>query len=104
MKKQANVLKFEFRTGKITIDYGKCIAPDCGFACVKADRFYGRNVLKIEKAKPTLSVSKEEAKRLCNECLACEIHCRFSNSDAVRIELPLPGLDQYRSKHERSLR
>jgi hypothetical protein len=101
MKKATGVLEFEFRTGKVTINYAKCKAPDCGFACVKADRYYGRNILKIDKGRPVLAVSKEEAKRLCNECLACEIHCRFSGNDAVQIDLPLPGLDQYRSKYEK---
>ena len=48
-------LRFETRKTRITIDYGRCIPatekssqPSCGFACVKACRLYGRNVLKIE--------------------------------------------------------
>jgi hypothetical protein len=100
--KRTRVLEFEFRTGRVTIDYDKCIAPTCGFACVKADRFYGRNVLKILDQKPVLAVTPEEAKRLCNECLGCEIHCQLHATGAIHIELPLAGLKEYKMKSARS--
>ncbi|NIN52905.1 MAG: hypothetical protein GTN80_07450 [Nitrososphaeria archaeon] len=96
--KSEKKLEFEFRTGKVIIDYDKCIAPECGFACVKADRLYGRSVLKIEGSRPILSVSREEAKRLCNECLGCELDCEFYGNKAIRIELPLFGLNEYRKR------
>lgn len=85
----SEVLVFNTRTGKILIDYSKCIAPKCGFACVKADRLYGRGVLRIEKGKPVLNVSEKEASRLCNECLACEIYCEWYGGKAIKIELPI---------------
>ncbi len=99
-------LEFRTRTGRITIDYGRCeaaiggtAAPSCGFACVKADRWYGRNVLKIENNRPVLANSDpEEIKRSCIECLACEHDCTFFGRDCIRIELPFPGLDEYREK------
>lgn len=91
-------LEFEFRTGRVIIDYDRCIAPECSFACIKADRLYGRGVLKIEGGKPVLAVSREEAKRLCNECLACETDCEIYGSRALRIELPLFGLEDYRRR------
>ena len=57
-------LEFEIRTGKITIDYSRCepaiknsLEPSCGFACVKACRLYGRNVLRIEGNIPVLTVT-----------------------------------------------
>ena len=101
-----NVLTFNIKTGKITIDYSRCEPakknirnPSCGFACVKADRWYGRNVLKIEGNRPVLAnADPEEIKRLCNECLACEHDCRQFGSDCIRIELPFPGIDDYRKK------
>lgn len=101
-----DVLEFHIKTGKITIDYGRCEAaagntatPSCGFACVKADRWYGRNVLKIENNRPVLAnTDPEEIKRTCNECLACEYDCTFFGRDCIRIELPFPGLDEYRKK------
>ena len=100
--KKAKALEFEFRTGKIKIDYDKCVAPTCGFACVKADRFYGRNVLKIQDQQPVLAVTPEEAKRLCNECLGCEIHCQLHATGAIHIDLPLAGLEEYKARPRKS--
>jgi hypothetical protein len=99
-------LIFETRTGKIIIDYNRCEPvirktpnPSCGFACVKADRWYGRNVLKIESNRPVLiNPDTEEIKRLCNECLACEYDCNLYGSDCIKIELPFPGIEEYRRK------
>lgn len=84
-----NKLEFRTRTCIIRIYYDRCIAPKCGFACVKADRLYGRGVLRIQDGKPILNVNVEKAARLCNECLACEIHCRWAGADAVEIIIPL---------------
>jgi hypothetical protein len=100
----SNVLEFEFKTGKVIIDYTKCIAPTCGFACIKADRFYGKSVLEIVKGKPVLAVTPNEARHLCNECLACEIHCQLYGGNAIQIELPLFGLREYRAQFKRSCR
>jgi len=99
-------LEFELRTGKITIDYSICEpatkntpSPDCGFACVKACRLYGRNILRIEENKPVLAVTDpEEIKRLDNECLSCEYACWASGTGCISIELPLAGIDEYRKK------
>jgi ferredoxin len=55
--------EFEFRTGKVSVDYGKW-------------------------GKPVLSVSPEEARRLCIECLACEQECYFKGQQALTIVLP----------------
>jgi hypothetical protein len=101
MGEKPNLLEFECKTGKIIIDYGKCIAPVCGFACVKGDRYYGRNVLKIEDGRPVLATGKQEAKSLCNECIACEIQCEFYGGKAIRLELPLFGIEEYRGRFER---
>ncbi|MEM0449884.1 MAG: hypothetical protein QW520_08710 [Methanomassiliicoccales archaeon] len=97
-------LEFETRKTKISIDYKHCepatkndSKPSCGFACVKACRLYGRNILKIEGNKPVLTiVDPEEIKRLDNECLACEYHCWFHGTNCIRIEIPLEGLEEYR--------
>jgi len=103
---EKNCLTFAVKTGKITIDYSRCeparkvtLNPSCGFACVKADRWYGRNVLKIEGDRPVLAnPDPEEVKRLCNECLACEHDCTLYGTDCIRIELPFPGIEEYRKK------
>ncbi len=85
----SDFLAFKTRTCEIIIHYDKCIAPKCKFACVKADRLYGRNVLKIVDSKPVLAVPPGEASRLCNECLACEINCNWSGGGAIKINIPL---------------
>ncbi len=96
MQQSEKMLKFTLRTGEVSIDLNKCTAPNCQFVCVKACRFYGRAVLKIERDKPALAISHEEAPRLCNECLACEIHCELHGNNAIKITLPLFGLQEYR--------
>ncbi len=92
-------LSFTSQTGKVTISLARCIAPKCGFACIKADRWYGRACLKIEGGKPALTGSPEQLKRLCNECLACEVECELYGGKAITIELPLHGLDEFRRKY-----
>ena len=99
-----NRLEFETRKTKIVIDYDQCepatkntSQPSCGFACVKACRLYGRNILKIEKNRPVLSVvGPKEIKRLDNECLSCEYHCWLRGTNCIHIEIPLEGLEEYR--------
>jgi succinyl-CoA synthetase beta subunit len=92
-------LSFESETGKLIVEPNKCIAPKCGFACIKACRWYGRSCLKIKDGKPALVGSSEQLKRLCNECLACEVECELHGSRAIKIELPLYGLEEFRRRH-----
>ncbi len=92
-----NRLTFDTRKTKITIDYDRCLPakeknsnPSCGFACVKACRLYGRNILRIEGNKPVLSVTDpEEIKRLDNECISCEYTCQRFGPGCISIEIPL---------------
>lgn len=101
-----NTLSFEVRGVKITIDYDRCEPakhntpnPSCGFACVKADRLYGRNALKIENNRPVLTnPDPKEILRLCNECLGCEHDCEVHGTNCISIELSVPGLSAYRKK------
>ena len=91
-------LVYETRTGKVTIDYSRC-DPACAIDIVKADRLYGRNVLKIEGNKPVLAITDpEEIKRADNESLAIEYFSRLCGSDCVTIELPIEGLNEYKKK------
>jgi hypothetical protein len=100
----SNRLEFGGRKIKITIDYDRCepakkniSKPSCGFACIKACRLYGRNILKIEGNRPVLAVlDPEEIKRLDNECLSCEYHCWLRGTNCIHIEIPLEGLEEYR--------
>jgi len=97
-------LEFEARKIKIKIDYHRCepatqntAQPTCGFACVKACRLYGRNILKIEGNRPVLAVTDpEEIKRLDNECLSCEYNCSMKGTGCISIDIPLPGIEAYR--------
>jgi hypothetical protein len=91
--KCSNVLEFKSRKLQIKIDYSRCLPavknesnPSCGFACVKACRLYGRNILKIEGNKPVLAVTnQEEINRLDNECLSCEYHCQAMGPGCIDI-------------------
>ena len=99
-----NQLVFQAKKINITIDYDRCepvtkntANPACGFACVKACRLYGRNILKIEGNIPVLAVTDpEEIKRLDNECVSCEYHCWARGTNCIHIDIPLPGLEEYR--------
>lgn len=93
-----NIIVFETNTGKILIDLNKCVAPTCGFVCVKACRLYGRGALKISNGKPALTTSNtdEIKRRLCNECLACEVLCELRGGRAIKIKLDMFGLDEVR--------
>ena len=77
---------FRFRTGKVTIDHEKC-AKCTNYACIKADSLFGTGVLRIQNGKPVLATSLEDAQRICNECLACEIYCKFYAREALQINL-----------------
>ncbi len=90
-------LVFESRKCTITVDYDRCLPagennsePACGFACVKACRLMGRNILKIENNRPVLAVTDpEEIKRLDNECLACEYNCSVHGPGCIQITVHL---------------
>ena len=100
----SNQLNFQTKKIKVTIDYSRCEPatkntsnPTCGFACVKACRLYGRNILKIEGNKPVLAVTDpKEIERLDNECVSCEYQCWARGTNCIRIEIPLPGMEEYR--------
>jgi hypothetical protein len=99
-------LQFEAKTSRITIDLSRCEPsikktdnPTCGFACVKACRLYGRNILKVENSKPVLAITEPaDIKRTDNECLACEYACWAKGIGCISIEIPLAGIDEYKKK------
>jgi succinyl-CoA synthetase beta subunit len=82
---------FETITGSLTIDHEKCAScenqvcvPSCPVDILSLD----------EGRRPRLNITLEEAKGgRCIECLACEIACWDQARNAIRIELPIPGLD-----------
>jgi succinyl-CoA synthetase beta subunit len=84
---------FKTLTGFIYIDYERCKnckEKPCISACIP-------EILKLEEGLPGLAISEEEAARgKCIECLACELACQFSGEKGLFIELPIPGLEEYR--------
>lgn len=87
------MLEFEERTIKVVIDDSKC--PQCQTkACLKGCSMYDRGILKLKGGKPVV-FDLEEAKRVGTECLACEYECWFRGLNAIRIEVPISGLEEY---------
>ena len=91
-------MEFEETTIKVTIDTSKC--PDCTTkACVEACKVYDRGILQLNEGIPSVShLSPEEIKRKGTECLACEYACWQRGRDAIRINVPIKGLDEYLKK------
>jgi predicted nucleic-acid-binding Zn-ribbon protein len=88
------MLVFEERTIKVVIDDSKC--PQCQTkACLKGCSMYDRGILKLKGGKPVV-FDLEEAKRVGTECLACEYECWFRGLNAIKIEVPISGLEEYR--------
>jgi dissimilatory sulfite reductase (desulfoviridin) alpha/beta subunit len=91
-------MEFEERTIKVIIDEEKC--KECrAHVCVDACKKFSRGILELIDGKPGVSLDAEELKRRGTECLACEFACHFRGNKAIRIEAPIPGLDDYRKKH-----
>ncbi len=86
---------FQTMTGRLAVDHTRC--ADCRTrGCIEA---CAAKVLKLEAERPVLAISAEEAlKGKCTECLACEIYCKHHERDAILIDLPIPGLKEYRDK------
>jgi Fe-S-cluster-containing dehydrogenase component len=91
-------MEFEERTIRIVIDTEKC--PECSSkACIDACSIYSRGILKLHEGKPSIShLSSDEVKRKGTECLACEYACWQRGLNAIRIEIPIKGLDEYLRK------
>lgn len=86
---------FKTLTGEITVDHAKCV--ECGEKpCVDACR---PNILDLSDGKMVLNITEEEAaKGHCTECLECEIACWSEAKKAIKISLPIEGLDEYALK------
>ncbi len=95
-------MEFDERTIKVIIDTTGCL--DCvSKACVEACQIYARGILQLSDGEPSVShLSQEEMKRTGTECLACEYACWQRGNNAIRIEVPIEGLDGYLS--ERNLK
>ncbi len=85
---------FTTLTGVVTLDHevcARCESKVCVSACVP-------QILALDEyGLPVLAISREEAARgRCTECLACEVDCRALGAGGGSVELPVPGLAEYR--------
>jgi hypothetical protein len=93
------MLEFEERTIKVSIDDSKC--PECKTkACIKACSLYSRGILRLRGGKPMLLGGLNDAKRRGTECLGCEFECWFRGLNAIKIEIPMPELDEFKKTME----
>jgi len=89
--------EFNERTIKIIIDRRRC--SECRTkACVKACSLYDRGILMIREGVPVLREGAD-AEREGTECLACEEECRLRGFNALKIEAPIAGLEEYKKAH-----
>jgi len=96
----ADPYSFKTITGVWTVDHAKC--ADCETKpCVDACH---PNILEVKDNKVVLNISDEEAaKGRCTECLACEIACWSESGQAIKIDLPIEGFDDYLEKLQDSM-
>jgi hypothetical protein len=87
-------MEFQEQTITVSIDERKCDACESK-ACIAACKTFARGILTLKGGVP---VVEGDAKRLGTECLACEYECWFRGKGAIRIEAPIPGLEEYRKK------
>lgn len=88
--------EFEEQTIKVIIDLSRC--PECETkACAKACELFSRGMLVIRDGVPTLKEGVDP-KRMGTECLACEEECMLRGFNTIRIEAPIPGLNEWINK------
>lgn len=93
----ATYLEFvTFSGGTIRINLDRCTSCTTK-ACIAACDHNGRNgILALADGRPQLKVMADEARRgACTECLGCEMDCHLLGQQAVTIQLPMSGLDDY---------
>jgi Fe-S-cluster-containing dehydrogenase component len=92
-------MEFAEKSLKVKIDTSKCETCQSK-ACADACKKYARGLLVIdENGKASVgNRSEEEVLRLGTECLACEYACKFYGNDAIEIDIPITGLDEYLKK------
>ena len=86
---------FETVTGG-TVTYDHAICATCeSKVCVKE---CVPQILALNEAGcPVLNVTPEEAQKgRCIECLACDVACYFHGAGGGYVDLPIPGLEEYR--------
>jgi succinyl-CoA synthetase beta subunit len=82
--------------GTVTYDHALCATCE-GKVCVET---CARQILSLNPdGLPVLNITPEEAKKgRCVECLACDVECYFRGNKGGYVELPIPGLKEYREQ------
>ena len=88
-------MEFNERSIKVNIDISKC--PECSSkACIEACKIFDRGVLQLKDGVPSVShLSPEEVIKRGTECLACEYACWQRGRQAIKIDIPIKGLDKF---------
>jgi hypothetical protein len=88
-------MDFNERSIKVNIDISRCL--ECSTkACVEACKIFDRSILQLKDGIPSVShLSPEEVIKRGTECLACEFACWKRGKQAINIDIPIKGLDQY---------
>jgi hypothetical protein len=91
------VPEFAERTITVRIDAAACGACETK-ACVSACETYSRGILRLSDGLPSVAyLAPSEVVRRGTECLACEYECRVRGKGALSIDIPIEGLDAYRT-------
>lgn len=95
------MLEFAEKSLTVKIDTSKCDTCKTK-ACADACKKYARGLLGInEQGRASVeNRTSEECLRLGTECLACEFACKTLGNDAISIEIPVKGLDEYLAKRK----
>jgi succinyl-CoA synthetase beta subunit len=81
--------------GTVTYDHAVCVTCESK-ACV--EQCVPQILTLNEEGCPELNITPEDAKKgRCIECLACDVACYFQGAGGGYIDLPIPGLEEYRS-------
>lgn len=93
------MLEFAEKSCKVIIDTSKCDTCETK-ACAEACKKYARGLLGIDDhgRASVAHRTSDEVLRLGTECLSCEYACKFRGNDAITIEVPVKGLDEYLEK------
>ncbi len=100
-EKPAAQRPYTFKTvtgGTVTYDHAICATCEskvCVKECVP-------QILELnDEGCPELNITAEEAEKgRCIECLACDIACYFHGAGGGYVDLPVPGLEEYRRRHQ----
>ena len=89
-------MEFKERSMTVSIDTSKC--PSCTTrACIDACKTTARGILQLKDGIPSVEhMTEDDVIKRGTECLACEFACRMKGLDAIRISIPIKGLDYAR--------